>query len=165
MPAEKHRQVLLRAIEDRFQLRAHRENKIVPAYELAVAGTGSKLHLDPFLDARGAGIRSGIGSIHLRNTSLGGFAKLLALHLGRPVLDKTNLPGLFALSLDWLPAPGENVAPEAARFAPANAMATTNTNGPSIFQSLQEQLGLHLTPGQGSVEVIVVDKAETPRTR
>ncbi|MCU1262232.1 MAG: peptidase BlaR1 [Bryobacterales bacterium] len=164
MPTEQHRQVLLRALEDRFQLRAHRENKVMPVYELAVTGTVSKLRPDPFLDARGPMIRSGIGSIHRRNTSVDEFAKLLSLHLGRPVLDKTDLPGLFAFSLDWLPAPGENGAPEATGFAPTNAMATRNTAAPSIFQALQEQLGLRLTPSHGPVEVIVIDKAEKPRT-
>lgn len=165
MPTEQHRQVLLRALEDRFQLRAHRENKVMPVYELAGGGTGSKLRPDPFLDARGPVIRSGTGSIHRRNTSLDEFAKLLSLHLGRPVLDKTDLPGLFAFSLDWLPGPGENGAPEATEVAPAKPMANTNTDGPSIFQELQEQLGLRLTPGQGPVEAIVIDKAEKPRTQ
>jgi uncharacterized protein (TIGR03435 family) len=137
----------------------------MPVYELTVvAVAGSRLRPDPYLDDRGPVIKSEIGSIHRRNTSVDELAKLLGLHLGRPVLNRTGLPGLFAFALDWLPGPGEYREPEARRFAPVNAMTVTNTGAPPIFQALQEQLGLRLTPAAGSVEVIVIDNAEKPRT-
>src|SRR5439155_6305859 len=79
MPTEQYQQVLWRVLEDRFQLSAHRENKVMPIYEMTVASTGSKLRPDPDLDARGPLIRDGIGSIHLRNSSLEAFAHRLSL--------------------------------------------------------------------------------------
>jgi uncharacterized protein (TIGR03435 family) len=163
MPTEQYGQVLLRALEDRFQLRAHRENKLLPVYELAVASTGSKLRPDEGLDARGPVIKYGLGSIHLRNTSLDAFANRLSLHLSRPVLNKTDMPGLFAFALDWSPGNGENAVPEVIGFPPANRMAAADSDAPSIFQAVQEQLGLRLTPSHGPVEVVVIDNAVKPR--
>ena len=73
------------------------------------------------------------------------------------------MPGLFAFSLDWSPGYGENAVPEVIGFPQPNRMAAANTDAPSIFQAVQEQLGLRLTPSHGPVEVVVIDKAENPR--
>ena len=165
MSPDHYRQTLLSLLEDGFQLRAHRETKVIPVYELAVVSTGSKLHPDEALDARGPFITNEIGSIHLRNSSLEMFAKSLSLHLGRPVVDKTDMPGLFRFSLDWAPVPGEDGGPEAAGLPLGTKMPMSVANGPSIFRAIQEQLGLRLTPQRGLVEVIVIDNAERPRTQ
>jgi uncharacterized protein (TIGR03435 family) len=156
------RQMLLRLLEDRFHLRFHRETKVIPIYELAVASTGSKLRPDPFLQDIGPVLNNAIGSMVLINSSLELFAKLLSLHLGRPVVDKTGMLGLFRFSLDWAPVPGEDGRLVAAGFG---RLPAPSTNAPSIFRAVQEQLGLRLTPKRGPVEVIVIDNAERPRAQ
>jgi uncharacterized protein (TIGR03435 family) len=162
---DRRRQMLLSLLEDRFHLRIHRETKVTPIYELTVASTGSKLDSDLFLDARGPVIRNERGSIHLRNSSLELFTKLLSLHLGRPVVDKTGTPGLFRFSLDWAPVPGEDGRLLAAGFGRGAQLPAANTDAPSIFRAIQEQLGLRLNSQRGPVEVIVIDNAERPRTQ
>lgn len=164
MPLEKHRQTLLRSLEDCFQLVAHRETKVVPVYELTMTGTGPNFHPDPYLDARGPMIENGSGSIRLRNSSMAEIADLLAVHLGRPVIDATQTPGLFGISLDWAPAPGEDGGPEAVGLPPGTAMPIRKTDGQSIFAAIQQQLGLRLSPEHRPVEVIVIDRAERPRS-
>ena len=159
IPLDQYRLMLVRLLEGRFQLRVHRETRVMPIYELSMASTRSKLRPDPDLDARGPLIKAGTGSIHLRNSSLEKFAKLLSLQLGRPVFDKTGVDGLFAFSLDWGPVPGENGGPEA--DLPAGGL-TPSTNAPSIFSAIEEQLGLRLTPSNSPVELIVIDQAERP---
>ena len=165
MRTDQYRQVLLRSLEDCFHLRAHRETRVVPIYELTMTGTGPNMYPDQDLDARGPVIKDGTGSIHLRNSSLKEFADRLSLHLGRPVLDKTRTPGLFRLSLDWAPVPGEDGGPDAAGLPPGTLMPTAKTGGQPIFKAIQEQLGLRLTPEHGPVEVIVIETAEKSRTQ
>lgn len=67
--------------------------------------------------------------------------------LGRTVVDKTGLTGIYDIDLTWTPDSTE---------------ASTELSGPSLFTAIQEQLGLKLEAGKGPVEVIVVDSAEKP---
>jgi uncharacterized protein (TIGR03435 family) len=75
----------------------------------------------------------------------------LALFLGnvtdRKVIDKTGLHGAFDIKLTW---------------APSGSGPDSEPAGPSLFVALQEQLGLHLTPGKAPANVMVIDHAEKP---
>jgi len=70
---------------------------------------------------------------------------LLVLTLGphsrvdRPVVDRTGLDGYFRMVV--LGAPNEEV---------------------SVFTAIQEQLGVKLTPGRETVDVLVIDSAKMP---
>ena len=90
---------------------------------------------------------------------------------GRPVIDKTDLKGLFDFKLQFsreglagpagpagLPPPG--LPPGAAGPAPGPATAAADPV-PSIFTSIQE-LGLRLESAKGPVEVLVVESAQKP---
>ena len=68
-------------------------------------------------------------------------------YAGRPVINKTNLNGLYDFRLQFS---GEALSgnPDAA--------------GPSIFTAIQEQLGLRLEPSKGPVDVLVIDHVERP---
>ena len=91
------------------------------------------------------------------------FARQLGLQLGRPVIDKTGLTGRYDFTLEWTPEPGEGGGPEALGFPPGTQAApATNTNGPSIFTALQEQLGLRLDSQRGLGELLVLDHVEKP---
>jgi uncharacterized protein (TIGR03435 family) len=41
-------------------------------------------------------------------------------------------------------------------------VASVDSSAPSLFDALQEQLGLKLESGKGPVEVIVIDHVERP---
>jgi uncharacterized protein (TIGR03435 family) len=75
----------------------------------------------------------------------------LSLTLRRTVIDETALKGTFDVRLKWArdPRPGETLDP-------------ADTNAPSVFDAIQEQLGLKLESGRGPVEYMVVDQAERP---
>jgi uncharacterized protein (TIGR03435 family) len=76
----------------------------------------------------------------------------LSLVLGRTVIDKTNLDGLYNLNLIW--NSGGSAAAQ-----PADA---DTASGSSIFTAVQEQLGLRLESAKGPVSVLVIDHIEKP---
>ena len=76
--------------------------------------------------------------------SMGSIAHTMSDWVGRTVVDKTGIDGPMDFTLTY--------APE----------GTPNSNAPSIFTAVQEQLGLKLEPTTGPVDVVVVDSAERP---
>ena len=82
-------------------------------------------------------------------------ADRLSTLLGRTVVDKTGLTGIYDIELTYTPDP--DMGPPVPPGQPA-----PDSPGPSLFTAMQEQLGLKLVAGKGPVEVIVVDAAEKP---
>jgi uncharacterized protein (TIGR03435 family) len=172
------RVMLQTALEDIFKLKYHHETRELPIYTLSVAKPsvlGPGLTPDAIGDcaaatspqsptdanrAIGVPVNGPCGNVNLNPTgSIKGYrgrvAQLvdrLSTVLGRPVVDKTGLDGLFDISLTWTPDPTSGV--------PANPFV--DPNGPSLFTAIQEQLGLKLQSSRGPVDVIVVDHAEKP---
>jgi uncharacterized protein (TIGR03435 family) len=76
--------------------------------------------------------------------------------IGRIVEDRTRLKGSYDLDLTWTPGrPAQAPAGNTSEIA-------ADPGSPSIFTALQEQLGLKLESSSGSVDVIVIDRAEPP---
>jgi uncharacterized protein (TIGR03435 family) len=152
-------------LEERFQLKSHQETRELPLYELTVAKGGAKLKLSEdqtppaALLATGNGgraaaapgdLRLGRNNIDAKGQSLELLAAALgALYADRPVLDKTGLKGLYDFRLQWTPD------------RPFSASSAT-PQGPSLFDALEEQLGLHLASGKGSLPVLVIDSVQRP---
>jgi uncharacterized protein (TIGR03435 family) len=161
-------------LDDRFKLGIHREKTELSVYVLRSAKLGGP-H-GPNLHAAEAGdcpqeapatpeqVRSGSwvpcgafvslrGHLAGKKVTLQNLTSPLATQLESPVLDETDVPGRFDLTLDYTPDRG----------APRNSTrpATLNDGG-SIFTALQEQLGLKLESGKRSVETLVIDHAEPP---
>ena len=85
---------------------------------------------------------------------------VLSPQAGRTILDKTGLTGSYDYTLNWtpdfLPPPG------GAEGGPPSGESAPDTNAPSLFTALQEQLGLKLESEKGPVDVIVIDHIEAP---
>jgi uncharacterized protein (TIGR03435 family) len=78
------------------------------------------------------------------------------------VVDKAGLTGEYDFTLEWTPEPGQG-GPESIGLPPAlDSPRASDSNGPSIFTALQEQLGLRLDAQKGPVDIIVIDRAEKP---
>jgi uncharacterized protein (TIGR03435 family) len=158
-------QMLQALLANRFQLTVHRETNELTIYKLVIAKGGPKLR-----EAKPDGTHPGAGS--MQGSVLGGeviaqavpvprLAHELTLMLGHPVSDKTELKGVYDFKLQFTP---DN------RLQPPNGLAPNerlpvrpaDSNVPSLFDALQEQLGLKLESGKGPVEVIVIDHVERP---
>ena len=164
------RLMLQSLLEDRFQLKLHRENKEAPIYALVVAKDGPKIKRAPDQASppvsgpaqQGAGpirgaIRIGGGSLVGNAVTLSLFTRLLSQRLDRTVVDKTNLDGRFDIRLYWTPDVGE-----VALDPGGNPLPPADATGPSIFTAIQEQLGLRLESTTGLVDLIIIDHVEKP---
>ena len=142
-----------------FKLALHSEKKNLPVYDLVVADGGPKLqeakepslfHLEP-----GELTSSGI-PIRL-------LADELSRRLGQTVLDKTGLKSNYAFTLRWMPDTNEDERVIVQRGnAPAPVTTSAVPPAATIFDALQEQLGLKLEARTGAVPSLVVDYAEQP---
>ena len=146
---ERVRLMLRRFLAERFKLRMHHEMRDLPIYELMMA-SGSTF--GPALRKAAADCGSMCGSIRMtapgRATatavSMGSIAHTMTGWVRRTVVDKTDIDGPMDFTLQWAPD------------------GSTDTEAPSIFTAVREQLGLKLEPTRGPVDVLVVDGAERP---
>jgi len=158
---EKFRHMLQTLLSERFQIKSHRESQTTPVYHLTVARTGPKLkpaekpveykddaeriaamRQQTMKAASDNAARRFLGhSFGLASGTVTRFADLLSSRLDRPVIDATELKGVYSFHLEWSTTGGDE-------------------SGPSIFTAIQEQLGLVLHPSTDQIEILVIDKAE-----
>ena len=175
--------LMLRSLlEDRFQLKTHREIRELPVYALVAGKSGLKLPppkdgacVDSAAEASpewtGAGrmappgllppIKTLCGSVGVAVGRMQGgriamaeLARALSMARGRSVIDKTAFTGRFDLQLAFVP---DETTPTLPPPPPGSSIS-----GVSLSEALQQPLGLRLESTKGPVEVIVVDHAERP---
>jgi uncharacterized protein (TIGR03435 family) len=148
-------------LEDRFQLKTHRETRELPVFMLVVVKDGSKLQ--PTIEGRPGpgGLRAGSSrssgtaagtEMSGSGISISGLIDMFSTRVGRPIIDKTNLAGTYDFTVKFAPY----VA------SPTTLDSATEPIGPSIFTAIQEQLGLRLESAKGPVEVLVIDSVSKP---
>jgi bla regulator protein blaR1 len=142
---------LQRLLADRFQLELRRESTPMPVFTLVVAKGGPKKLTptksggDPQLNAK-----AGNGALNAVGVDMALFAKFLSEgQTGRPVVDMTGLKGRYDFHLEWTPDASPN-------------SLTADAGGPSIFEALQQQLGLKLEAHTEAADRLVIVHAELP---
>lgn len=159
-------QVLL---EERFELKAHREKRELPVYLLTVVKSGTKLKaVDPpppvigpnGVSVPGSGaVRIGRGSLETTSSPMSQLANYLSPQVGRPVIDRTGLTAFYNFDLQFTPqTTGGALGP------PTAEPSTPDPAHPTVFTALEEQLGLKLEAGKAAVDVLVVDSVQKPST-
>ena len=170
-------------LENRFQLKIHRETKEIPVYELTVAKGAFKLQplkpgectpFDPLkppdFTKTPAEMLAGCGVVRYGSAQAGkpAFVEFHGMTLDelsgylvqvvdRPVINQTAIAGMFHVHVDFAP---DEATP---RFhAPGAAVSEDPPGGASIFTAFQEQLGLKLEPAKGPGEFLVIDSVERP---
>jgi len=174
-------------LEVRFRLKIHRETRELPVFDLVVAKGGPKLpppregvcqdSADPLPEVTGGrmappargpapvarcgalGVMLQMGGARIAGgkVPMSELARTLSVLLGRTVVDRTAVTGLFDLRLDFLPDDSTPRLPP----PPPNSVST-DTMSPAIFSALPEQLGLKLESAKRPVEVIVIDHVQRP---
>jgi len=132
-------------LAERFRLKLHSETRDERVYFLTVGTHGTSL--SPVGDAvdHTTSMRDSKGQMFATRIDMPILARNLAALVGAPVIDQTNLKGVYNIALEWN---ADEVAP-----------AADSASAPSLFTALQQQLGLKLEPGRAPVEILVVDEA------
>lgn len=146
---QQFQQLLLSLLEDRFQLKFHREQKEVAVYWLEIDKPGklgpalkpSTPDSQPSMSGNVSGSKA---TMKVSKVSMADFAAALRRQAGRPVEDHTYLNGTFDFQIEW--APEER---------PDSADA-------SLFTVLREQLGLKLQPARGTTDTFIIDQIAKP---
>ena len=146
-------QMLQRLLRERFALAVHTERRTGPAYSLVAARGGSKLRKSEqtFEETQP---RMGIDFLEGRANSVGQLAFLLTARMGRPVIDRTGLVGLYDFRLQL-----ESMDERPGRDPKAAAEYWSES---SVFTDIQEQLGLRLEGTNAAVDYLVIDKVAAP---
>jgi uncharacterized protein (TIGR03435 family) len=157
-------------LAERFKFKGHYETREAPIYHLVLANADGRLgpdmkKLDVDCAARSAarargealpelaplpnrmvpcGMSMGGGQLVSGGMTMERLAGSIQGGTGRVIVDKTGLAGDYAFTLTYTSKPGPD------------------SDRPSIFTALPEQLGLKLESARGPVRVLVVDNIERP---
>jgi uncharacterized protein (TIGR03435 family) len=146
-------------LADRFKLTMRHETRQMPVYALVVAKGGPKFAagavapaaVDAGSDAKKPYVspwKLDRGLIAGQGRTMDGLVEMLGMQReldSRKILDQTGLKGKYDFSLKW----GSVDDPH-------------ETDGPSLFTAIQEQMGLKLQPEKTPMDVLVVDHIERP---
>ena len=156
--AQRKRMMLQALLADQFQLKLHRESKMLPSYVLTVAENGPKLQPSRLegttVDFKGPDGKqvehrmvmqmdsdSAMG-VTAQGVTADDIAKNLSMELGSTVVNKTGLTGTYASNLQWSTMGGAQAAKSA------------------LITAVREQLGLSLEPQTTPMDVLVIDHVE-----
>jgi uncharacterized protein (TIGR03435 family) len=134
-------------LEDRFQLKTHRETKEMAVFGLVVEKGGPKMQISGAAQSESSlsVSRGDEATMRVRGKGLpmANLARYLSDQAGRQVIDETGLSGKYDFEFAFAPDLGEIA-------------------GPSLFTAIQQELGLRLESKKGSVEAVAIDSAQKP---
>lgn len=162
-------------LEDRFQIKTHRETREVSMYEVTAAKSGVKMKLSedqtppappdgpprPGTAPRGA-MRMARGDFLGSAVSMENVVLMIGQLTGRRTIDKTGVTGLYDFHLQWAPDTFSAPLPFEPRGITAPPPPPADPAGPSLITAIEEQLGLTLRSTKGPVEVLIIDRLQRP---
>jgi uncharacterized protein (TIGR03435 family) len=146
-PSMRQLQAMMQKIlMERFELKSHREQRVMPVFALTVAKGGPKITPD-VSDPNGwinqqNSAANGRDVENLKNASMPDLAQILQFRVDRPVVDQTGLKGRYDFKLQWTTDEAQTTQPDAP---------------PGLFTAIQEQIGLKLEPVKAPADVLVID--------
>ena len=138
--------LLQNLLAERFQLKVHWETRKTSVYALVLDKNGPQFKESAEVQEPSINTQKGPSRAQMKGTRepISILASNLGNQLGRIVLDKTGLGGVYDWMLEW------------------NPELTTDSSLPSLFTALQGQLGLRLKAQKGQMETLVIDSVERP---
>jgi bla regulator protein blaR1 len=162
---EQRKHMIRSLLADRFQLRFHEVEKSVPVYTLVISKNGSKLRSSKpgscsLRTEQSQTLRMvGRGYVLGLCVPMELITQMLVDQLGRPVIDRTGLKGNFDFALHW--TPDEEVPFRGHELSPQQSTGP-DSEWPTLFTAVNEQLGLRLKGEKGPAGAIAIDHLEEP---
>jgi uncharacterized protein (TIGR03435 family) len=176
-------------IQDRFQMKMHRDKKEFPVYSLEFARSSSTLmeappdpdsepgfatgNMDP---KGGAVLRYGKDSvfafvdnkIDAKKLPMTIFAEWLSRYMDRPVVDMTGLKGRYDFVLNLSPDDFRAMYLRSAISAgvplPPQLLGTLDGSSLGSLYSALQNIGLKLQPGKAPLDLLVIDSIQKKPT-
>jgi len=161
-------------LEDRFQLRIHREPREEPVYALVIGKGGPKLEKSKFQEQDCDDtvpnwisnpachfLDGGQGrGLHGASVTIAQVVEGVQDYTDRPLLDNTGLTGYYNIQTEgWVPM---RVIPASLDGAPQiSGSSANNSDRPTLFDVF-EKLGLHMEPQRAVIDMFVIDRVERP---
>jgi uncharacterized protein (TIGR03435 family) len=144
-------QMLQSLLLERFQMKVHRETKELPVYVLSPGKGEAKVKVAT--PDEKSSITSDPSGATFHAFPISRFTFLLTRRMDRPVLDQTGLKGIYTYTVDL----------SGLGFAGRPAERQEGDAGPSIFTTVQRDLGLKLEARKEPIEVLmIVTVSKTP---
>ena len=136
-------------LEDRLRLKFHWTQGEVEGFALTVGKNGPKLQESREIQV-GSNVRESwqIGKFSSPQATMIRLAEYLSMVLQVPVLDRTNLPGNYPVSLEYT--------------RDAKVQSDSDFAPPPVSAALEEQLGLRLVKQKVPSRMFVIDRIERP---
>lgn len=187
-------EMLQALLAERFQLKAHREQKELPVYALIVGKTPLKIQAsapgaesapaakgDRAVNVSGsaAGVTADLGNggyysftpdgkFEIHKVDMAMLARQLERYLDRPIVDMTGLTGNYDLSVKVTQEDAQTMmiraAVNAGMVLPPQAIQAMEAGSVSSLLDALQQLGLKLDARRAPLETIVIDQASKTPT-
>jgi uncharacterized protein (TIGR03435 family) len=155
------KEMVQKLLADRFNLKLHREKRVLAVYALEAAKSGPKLVKGEDGDnvLPGFFFQGRPGNLHVTNATMVEFAQFMqSAVMDRPVVDQTGITGRWNFPLDWTPDDSQFGGMAASLPPPAKGTVPP----PDLYTSIQEQDGLKLDATKAPADVLVIDHIDHP---
>jgi len=153
------RSMMRSLLADRFSLEVSHQTKNLPVFALVVAKGGPKISPSKN-DGTHGGIeghgKDYVETVQTTDEPISGLVETLSRQpelQGREVVDETGLTAIYSYTLKWT---------QQRPLGASDADDETDPSAPSLWDALQQQLGLKLESKKAPVDTIVVDHIEKP---
>jgi uncharacterized protein (TIGR03435 family) len=144
-------------LTERFHLTFHRQPKIFSIYEITVTKDGPSLapSLTPDEPPQVTSVvYPDKMMMPARNATISDLARVMQRAiLDRPVVDRTGLTDRYNFNLEWVP--------DETQFG-GEMPPMPDSQSPPLLVAMQQQLGLQMRAVKGTVDAMVIDRAQKP---
>jgi uncharacterized protein (TIGR03435 family) len=154
------RSMMRSLLADRFALKVSHQTKELPVFALVVAKGGPKI--SPSKDGASHGGNDGHNEGYLEIEKMTDRPISMLIEVlsrqpeleGRKIVDETGLTAVYSYTLTWT---------RQRPLSDSDTGDTSNSSAPSLWDAVQQQLGLKLESKKAPVDTIVIEHIEKPR--